>query len=462
MSFKHRIAHGVWINDIRNKPFLNHNWPCVILDDQTVTDIIENMRVLAGNGFDYLTLFGLVTAQDWQSDFSKTIDGDRRKRINTILKAAKEIGITIVYGMGVYSWGFDHIIQENVGVRGTNPHAMCADKELSWKWMQRIIDFITYNFDINAFHLEAADLGRCECSACKPMSNCEYYCKVNSLVADYIKGKNSNSFILTNLCGYLSKGKTITKNDWQYLQGMSHYLDCLIDPGHFGTFIPESQRQEFIQKLHCDYGTSGGVWLYPPPRWDRLRYFIPYTQRSGAYIEQLYADGGLGIEYNNGPLVNPAVELNVMFGGKKVADVSRDNRDILCEVIVDMFQPKSANSRDTLAELFIRTENVFFESISSSDNPLMGEIHLTHLFGNESTSPTYLANDNFSDENDWYLAKPMLHDKLYEYNKNMLVIVDDFAKLKAEVKNKYLISNIGKCMQHILSDCQAALASPVF
>lgn len=45
---------------------------------------------------------------------------------------------------------------------------------------------------------------------------------------------------------------------------MSKYIDCLIDPGHFGTFIPLEVRKEFINTLSCDFGSGSGIWLYPP------------------------------------------------------------------------------------------------------------------------------------------------------------------------------------------------------
>jgi len=47
-------------------------------------------------------------------------------------------------------------------------------------------------------------------------------------------------------------------------------------------------RREFIARLKCDYGTSGGFWVYPPPRWDRLRWFFPYVHRTGEFPARIY------------------------------------------------------------------------------------------------------------------------------------------------------------------------------
>lgn len=42
--FSFRTAHGVWINDMRNTPFLGQEWPCITLDSQSMTDITANIK----------------------------------------------------------------------------------------------------------------------------------------------------------------------------------------------------------------------------------------------------------------------------------------------------------------------------------------------------------------------------------------------------------------------------------
>ena len=44
-------------------------------------------------------------------------------------------------------------------------------------------------------------------------------------------------------------------------------------------------RQEFVKTLHCDYGTSGGFWNYHSVRWDRMRWFLPYVNRTEQHIK---------------------------------------------------------------------------------------------------------------------------------------------------------------------------------
>jgi hypothetical protein len=62
-------------------------------------------------------------------------------------------------------------------------------------------------------------------------------------------------------------------------------------------------REEFVKRLHCVYGTSGGgVWMYPPHRWDRSSWFLPYTKRIGNATKEDYDAGARGSLYYLGPV----------------------------------------------------------------------------------------------------------------------------------------------------------------
>ena len=49
-EFKHRIAFGVWINDIRSEPITHESWPSVIIDDRTIADFEATVRLLQQAG----------------------------------------------------------------------------------------------------------------------------------------------------------------------------------------------------------------------------------------------------------------------------------------------------------------------------------------------------------------------------------------------------------------------------
>lgn len=454
-AFTFRTAHGVWANDMRNSPLLGQDWPCITLDKQSMADIEANIKFQAESGFNSLTVFGLLTASAWFPDVAKTVHENRKRKVKQILKIAKDHGIKILYGLGVYSWGFDEIIKSNPSVQGTNPKVMCASKPESLRWMEKVIDYLLDEYGFEGFHLEAADLGRCECELCKPKNDSEYFCDINTKTASYIRSRDSKSQLMVSMCGYLPKGQTVSRVDWKYYQLMSEHIDYIIDPGHFGTFVPLSERAEFLRTLKCAFGNGGGVWLYPPQQWNRLRYFIPYTRRTGKYIEDLYKAGGRAIEYNVGPTINPAVEINIAFGGRKLNNVDRDNHEILSEIAGELYQTKSTASTKMLVTFFEKTEEAFFcgmDEVYPKEGLPLGEIHLTYLFGTGSGPAVYLTDTSVSKDHEWYLTKTMTPTGRSAYGKKLKECLDDLKKIDSNIGSRDRLQRIRTCLNNVLAD----------
>lgn len=442
LSYKYRTAFGAWINDMRNRTFPNQRWPCVILDDRSLKDIVASIKLQAEVGFNSFTVFGLLTASSWLPDISRTISKERGRRVLKILKEAQQCGVKVLYGLGVYSWGFDKIIAHDPTVRGTNPHAMCASKSTSRRWMEKIVDFLLAEFDFDGFHLEASDQGRCNCPACRQEGNVEYYSRINAQTASYIKARWPDHILMTNMCGYRPWGETISREEWPHLQELGRHINFLVDAGHLGYFIAPEQRQEFIDLLPCAFGTSGGVWVYPPQRWNRLRWFLPYTQRTGQHLEELYAMGGRAVEYYMGPALNPGVEVNIAFGGRKLSDVGRSNRDVLLEVIDRLYSPKEAAAGEALADVFQQAEDAFFASF----DPLLplhgkprGEIHLTSLLGISPGPPHYLK-------------ETMTPAGRAAYGRKMATLLLDLDRITDRIRDTARVRRIKACINGVLVD----------
>ncbi|NLF19253.1 MAG: hypothetical protein GX595_18655 [Lentisphaerae bacterium] len=394
-AFTFRTAQGVWINDMRHSAMPHQKWPCVTLDDDAVRDLAACMRLQAEAGFNSVTLFGLLTAQSWNPDLPRTVDRERARRVRAVLAEARSCGLKVLYGLGVYSWGFDEIIARDAAVRGPNPHAMCGSRPESWAWMTRIIDYLLNEFDFGGFHLEASDLGRCSCGDCAPESNTAYYSRLNARTAEYLRKAAPEAMLMVNMCGYLPRGTTVPRQDWPHLIELGRHLDFLVDPGHTSPFIEPAARRDFIQALPCAFGTSGGIWVYPPQRWNRQRWFIPYTARTGRHLEDLHADGGRAVEYYMGPIANPGTEVNIAFGGRKLADVGCDNRDLLSDVLDRLYRPASRTAHRRLVDVFTEAEEAFFAALSpapADDGRSRGQIHLAPLAGTRTGPPIYLQN----------------------------------------------------------------------
>ena len=383
---------------MRNAALPRDNWPAMTLDDQTERDIIACLDLGKASGYNQLDVWGLFAAAAYPLDIRSAFqDKDRRPRVDRILAAARERGIKIIFGTGVYSWGFNQIIAHDAAVRGNNPQVMCASSDASLAWQQKLIDVIVSELGVDGFHLESADQGRCTCEKCAAIGNVAYHALVSTKTADYIRNKYPGKLISCVIQGWNTWGRDFDDGEKKQLAELSRHVDVIWDQGHRGTYVPPARRKEFIATLKCDYGTSGGFWVYPPPRWNRLRWFFPYVHRTGTHIKELYDQGGRGVMFYQGPITNPSVEINIAVGGKLMCDAGRDIDDVLRQAIVERYKPRSDATLTKLVDVFAKCEAAYFshwneERIAAHDKvPPPGELHLTSLFGDSPGGPTYLS-----------------------------------------------------------------------
>jgi hypothetical protein len=383
-GFRHRTAFGCWINDMRNQGMPGASWPHADLDEQAVQDITGCLELQSRAGFNEFDVFGLLVSYSWPLDLRSAVSEERRRRVKRILQAAHERGIKVLCGLGVYSWGFDEIIANDPAVRGPNPHAMCGSREESWQWMARVVDYILAEFDVDGFHLESSDLGRCTCAKCARQGDVQYHSGLNSRTAAYVRSKWPDKILQVNMCGYIQPwGLKVAPDELQYLLELGRHLDFLIDPGHSGFFMSEAMQRDFTREAACAFGTSGGIWVYPPQPWGRQRWFLPYTMGTGRHIKQLYQRGGRAIEYYMGPTINPGVEVNIAFGGRLLADPQRSGYEVLAEVLEELYRPGTPAALEKLVQIVQRAESAYFDNwtpVVQAPRDPPGELHLTTLY----------------------------------------------------------------------------------
>ena len=465
-KFKHRIAMGIWINDIKNVPMKKKNWPDVSIDEKTLEDYVNMLDLQKEAGYNAFDIFGLLVGHDWPPDVISALKDGRKELVEKMIDMAHDRGIKIIYGLGVYSWGFDKIIQYDPSVRGSNPSAMCGSKPESKKWQERIVDLIASNFDIDGFHLESSDQGRCYCQECSKENDVQYYSRLNSQTAEYIRSKWPDKVLLVNDCGYMPWGDYVLREDYKYLFNLSKHINIFIDNGNHGLFIRVEDRKDFISGMRCDFGSAGGFWVYPPQRWNRLRWFLPYINRTGNFLKSLYNDGGKACEFYMGPTINPGVEANIMFGGLLLSNVERDNKDILCEVINKLYKPKTNVACNDLLDIFIHAEDAFFSnwlpdtkpfklptkfasdvktlmnwSQKTPERTLPGELFLEPLVGNKAGDPIYLINN-------------MNSDGRKKYKSELEIIENDINKFGNEFIDHGRIERIKICINSVINDLE--------
>ena len=408
-AFTHRLAFPPWMNDVRLEALPFSPWPAPEFDDLTVESILRNLELAAASGFTHYDIYGLFVTWSWPPEVEKTVDSERAQRVNKILQAARRLGLQVVYGLGIYSWGYDEIIQKDPEVRGDSDHAMCACSERSWYWQQRVIDYVA-QWEIDGFHLESADLGRCSCAKCMerwPVQS-TYHNNITSRTAQYIRERYPDKYLAATLISWTGWNQGLDEQGRSDVIELSRHVDCVFDQGHHATYVKDEWRADFIRQMHCDYGTSGGLWVYPPYRWNRLNWFVPYPQTTGTHIQKLFADGGRGVMYYQGPVNNPSVEINIAFGGRLMLDPSRSVEEVLSGVLEDLYQPKTPAALERLTQAILAAEEGHFGNFNYAPDgihlenlpayPGPGELHLAFPSAGVSGKSVHLREPFLTDE----------------------------------------------------------------
>jgi hypothetical protein len=413
-AFVDRIAFGPWMNDTRMDPMPFSGWPPDAFDDVTVESIIKTFDLNQAFGYNIYDIFGLFATYGWPEDLESAATPERAARVRTLVKAAHDRNIRIICGMGVYSWGFDEIIRKHPEVAGVNQQypnqqVMCGSKEDSWKWQQKLVDFMM-KWELDGFHLEAADLGRCTCPDCmaKWPRNPDYFCEISSRTAKYIREKMPNAYILVTTISWADWNAGFAEKDKDSLVELSKSVDCIFDQGHHSCYIRPPERKPFIERLHSRFGTSGGLWVYPTYTWDRLQWFLPYTKLTGTHMKELFADGGRAVMYYQGPPNNPGVEINIAFGGQLMCNPGKTVEENLAAVLERIYKPKSPAAVEKLVSIVRAAEDAYFNSMEWDDKhfylkgnklfPGPGELHLSRPITGLYGTPDYILEPQLSFE----------------------------------------------------------------
>src|ERR1035441_568621 len=143
--------------------------------------------------------------------------------------------ICVLYGLGVYGWGFEEIIKHDPSTArnegrmawGTfqpdNGVAMCYHSESARQWMRDIVDLCVKEVGTQGFGFQSGDLGRCYCTQCRRLSHTEYHSRVIDETAEYIKLRHPKQILGLSACGVdLGAGAGA-------LQPLTRHLDFLTD-----------------------------------------------------------------------------------------------------------------------------------------------------------------------------------------------------------------------------------------
>ena len=382
-TFRHRGYLG-WITDLASRPETGAAWPSTRLDDGLIEDYRRTFALMQRLGFNEISIWGLFVARTWPVEVESAVTPEREKLITTLLDTAHQHGIRVYSGLGVYSWGFDEIIQAHPELSRGNPHAMCGSHPDAWPWMKRVVDVVLDRFPVDGVSLQSADQGRCSCPECSRFRDLEYHAVLDQRVADYIRSRRPQKIIGVSGWGMdFDDAESLPR-----LAQLSRAVDYILDVHDTNRKRGPGYRRELIRALACDFGTLGGPQVEPPQHWARDRWFLPTVRRQSEHLVALARDGGTACEYFFHILANPADAVSFAMAGRVLADPAGDWNKHLRRTVEETFDVSKPATVDAIAELLLECEDCYMKYL---DPGRCGTISLEPLEGDRPGSPIYLT-----------------------------------------------------------------------
>lgn len=432
----HRSYLG-WITDLATEPDPTAAWPSMRLDEKLLKDYQESFALLNSLGFKSMSVWGLYVSRAWPVDIESSVTPERGKLVERLIDAGHQQGIKIYSGLGIYSWGFDEIIRANPGVSKDNANAMCASEPESWKWMQKVLDFVFQRFPIDGVSMQSADQGRCSCSQCSEYSDAEYHALVNIRTAEYIRSQYPDKLVAVNSWGMRFEDEATLPS----LIKMSEHLDYLIDVHDTSRKKDLGYRKTIIDSLHCDFGTLGGPQVEPPQHWRRDRWFLPTLRRVGDHLQELAGEGGRAVEYFFHILANPSCELSTWLAGKVMAEPETPWEVHLASTVEELYQVSQPDLRDDLVQLFLDSEDCYFRHLPPR---LSGTISMEPLVTDNPGPPIYVT-------------RRLNEEQRNSYHEDLLEIHSRAKRLAGEVPAKGRMELVIRCIGNVIEDIEQNL-----
>ena len=394
MPFVHKTLLG-WINDPSTHPRRGERWPMIAMDQQTLDDYRELGQVMRDWGYDGITIWGLHVGHSWPCDLDSAIAHQRDLR-DRLLSGLREKGMRVIYGMGLYGWGFEEIIATHPEVARDegrrawgsvvpdNGVVMCLNRPQAAAWMERILNQLIDQCNVAGFGFQPGDLGRCFCRECRALGDAEYFTRVVTASVDQVRARLPKAIVSVSGWG-MDFG---TESDWPHLITMAQHLDSIVDVTDQSARQGGDYRQRLIRSLPCAWGSLGGTVLVPPQRWDRDRWFLAHARLTGERIRQLDADGGRAFEFFAGPLANPQYAIMTRFVGRMLNHPQDTVEQVLTVVVQDLFAPTTTATTEGLVEWLLAVEAAYFTRIA----PAWGEFDFEPLHGEQAGPPIYLQD----------------------------------------------------------------------
>jgi hypothetical protein len=437
-GFEHRGYLG-WMIDM-SRTECHDAWPSVKLDSTMIADYAETLDFLQRSGMNEITLWGLFTNKYWEPEVEKTIDSNRKALIDKVIRMAHQRKIKVILGMGVYSWGFNKILQEHPELGcNCNAHVLDWSNQKSWDWQKKVFDYTIDNFDFDGISMQSADLGRCNCGESAKMTDLEYHAVINQKAVKYIRSKKPNYIIGISGWGMNFGNPADLKSIKKMIKG----VDYLIDVEETSLKEGRKYRQELIKAIApCRFGNTAVPNVEPIQRLPRNAYFVPTLFHASQNLKDLFADGGLACETYARTRGNPGDKVTIEVIAKILSNPEMDTNKALAEVIQDIYQPVDQETSAELAAIFKEAENAFFmTSRKLGMNDFSKEILLLIPRDGKGIEDSYLKSMDSASKSNYLNTIKNLSERVIQ--------------LKNKVGNQKELNLISDCLNRILQ--QASL-----
>jgi hypothetical protein len=437
--FDYRLLLG-WINDNSSLPLTGKRWPIVDVDEQTVTDYTSFLRVARDYGYNGITLWGLYASHAWPVPLKSALVPERRRLIDRILKEADRMNIKVLYGLGVYSWGFEEIIKydpttaRNEGrmawgsFQPDNGVAMCYHSPSARQWMHDIVDMCVKEVGTQGFGFQSGDLGRCYCAQCRKLSDTEYHSRVIDETAEYVKREYPDQVLGLSAWGVDLGGGA------EGLKPMTRHLNFLTDVTDQSARKGHDYRRLLTSTLPCALGSLGGAVIVPPQRWARDRWFLPHAEMTARSIRSLHEDGGRAFEYFMGPMNNPQYNIMTRFVGLLLNDPRQSCQQALSRVVEDLYAPTGGAAAD-IAGWLLEVERAYMTRVGDISS---GEFDFEPLKGENAGEPIYLTH--------------LSAESLAAYGNDLERLAKQIPALASACRRPEELNTIRRCMENVLLD----------
>ncbi|MFC2123593.1 hypothetical protein ACFLU5_02180 [Bacteroidota bacterium] len=358
-EFTHRGYLG-WFMDLSRTARIGYHWPSIEIDSALMADYEETLAFFERSRMTEITIWGLFTNSAWEPVIKNTIDMEREEIVREVIDMAHEKGIKVICGLGIYSWGFDKIMDAYPDLRcPCNERTMDLANPEAMEWQKKVIDYIMDGYDFDGFSTQSADQGRCTCGAFGELSTMEYHAILNQQVINHIRSKDKDYII-----GISGWGMNFgDPGDLESIVKMTRNLDYLNDVGETVLKRGRDYRKKFIQAIFpCKFGNIGTPNVEPIHAMRRDHYFVPTAKRACRNLQELYQDGGRACEVYYRSRSNPGDEITVEVIANLLSNPAMPYENVLKSTLSFLYQPADDAAMQEFVEILSEAEDAFFNN----------------------------------------------------------------------------------------------------